>query len=395
MRRPTTARAGPPPAWTRGDLARLDAAGLAALPVTSKHDLRRDPDAFVASAVRRRERLHRYSTSGSTGTPITAICTSDAHRRFLAARDVRSFGWAGASIRFPRAMVGGRMVVPRADSAGPFHRYNFAERQVYFSAYHISPSHVPAYVQGFNRYRPRLLTGYAHSYFFLARMMLAQGLQLDYRPDCLVLSSEKLTAEMKRVISLAFRARPFEEYGSVENCALATECEAGGMHVNPDFGVVEIVDERGAPVPPGVPGRILATGLLNEAQPLIRYDLGDIASWSPAPVPLRARAIAPHRRDPGPHRGRRSGTRRPRNGALSRPLHRPPARDRSPGGAGSARPAARPRAGCRRLRAGRGTPHRTARPRPGSARCASLVERVPEIERTARGKFRAVISRVA
>src|SRR5690606_19221615 len=155
----------------------------------------------------------------------------------------------------------GRMVVPKAGGRAPFHRYNFAEEQVYFSAYHIAPAHVCEYVKGFNQHRPRLLTGYANSYFLLARMMNEQGITLDYEPDAIVLCSEKLTARMKAEIHRAFRARAFEEYGAVENCVLATECEHGSLHVSPDFGVLEIVDENNRPVPPGVEGKLLCTGL--------------------------------------------------------------------------------------------------------------------------------------
>jgi phenylacetate-CoA ligase len=250
------------------------------LPATPKEDLRRAPEAFVAEDARAKGGLHRYYTSGSTGTPLTVICNSDAHRRFIAARDVRSFGWAGASIQLPRAMLGGRMVIPDAGATGRMYRYNFVERQVYFSAYHIRPDTVASYVEGFNRYRPLLLTGYAHSYYFLARLMLSKGLKLEYEPRCLVLSSEKTTPAMKEAIAEAFHARAYEEYGSVENCALATECEYGSLHISPDFGVVEIVDERGEAVPAGCDGRVLCTGLLNDAQPLIRYEIGDVASWS-------------------------------------------------------------------------------------------------------------------
>ena len=66
---------------------------------------------------------------------------------------------------------------------------------------------------------------------------------------------------------------------------LATECEHGRLHVSPDFGIVEIVDDDGRPVPPGRPGKVVCTGLANRTQPLIRYDLGDIASWSSESCP--------------------------------------------------------------------------------------------------------------
>ena len=85
---------------------------------------------------------------------------------------------------------------------------------------------------------------------------------------------------MKRVIRQAFGVRAFEEYGAVENCMLATECECGQLHVSPDFGVLELVDAAGVPVGPGSEGRVLCTSLVSEAQPLIRYEVGDVGVWS-------------------------------------------------------------------------------------------------------------------
>src|SRR5678815_2434874 len=117
--------------WTKSRLARMTRARLTELPVLPKQDVRAQPDAFVAADVARRHALHRYPTSGSTGTPVTHICTSDGHRRFVAGREVRSFGWAGASIREPRSMIGGRMIVPRGVAAPPYYRFNRAEKQVY------------------------------------------------------------------------------------------------------------------------------------------------------------------------------------------------------------------------------------------------------------------------
>jgi phenylacetate-CoA ligase len=95
-----------------------------------------------------------------------------------------------------------------------------------------------------------------------------------------VTSSERLTDRMRQVIAQAWNCKAYEEYGSVENCGLATECEEGGLHVSPDFGIVEIVDDAGNPVGPGVEGRVLCTGLLNDAQFLVRYEIGDTAMWS-------------------------------------------------------------------------------------------------------------------
>jgi phenylacetate-CoA ligase len=272
-------------------LSRFEVSDLSSLPITPKRALRDSPESFLAASAGPPGRLHHYYTSGSTGTPITVYCTSDDHRRFIAAREARSFAWAGASVHMPRSMIGGRMILPRHDAPPPYYRWNGAERQVYLSGYHISRAHAANYVKGLNRYRPQLLTGYANAHYQLARFMLADGLRLDYRPRALVLSSEKLTDEMKSSLFAAFGARAWEEFGAVENCVLATECERGRLHVSPDFGIVEIVDEEGRPVPPGRPGKVVCTGLANRTQPLIRYEIGDVACWASEPCPCGRDAL--------------------------------------------------------------------------------------------------------
>ena len=262
------------------DLQHMTSDTLHRLPILKKQDLRRSPNAFVPDRGQPVRGLLSYFSSGSTGTPIQAICTRAGQQRFAAAREARSYRWAGTSIRRPRAMIGGQPVVATGHARPPFYRYNFAERQVYFSAYHISPATVPNYVQGLNRYRPESVTGYAFSQFVVARLMLEQGLRLDFAPRAAVTSSERLTERMRQTIRQAWGCRAYEEYGSVENCGLATECEAGSLHVSPDFGIVEIVDDHGNPVGPGVEGRVLCTGLLNDAQFLVRYEIGDTAMWN-------------------------------------------------------------------------------------------------------------------
>ena len=52
------------------------------------------------------------------------------------------------------------------------------------------------------------------------------------------------------------------------------------MHLIPETGILEILGEDGTPCAPGEVGEMVATGLLNDAMPLIRYRLGDYAAWA-------------------------------------------------------------------------------------------------------------------
>jgi len=70
----------------------------------------------------------------------------------------------------------------------------------------------------------------------------------------------------------------FDRYSSKESAQIAHPCELNaGLHVNAESVLVEILDEDGRPCPAGVPGRVIVTPFVSTAQPLIRYEQGDIA----------------------------------------------------------------------------------------------------------------------
>ena len=115
---------------------------------------------------------------------------------------------------------------PDPSSKGPFYRYNSAERQVYFSAFHFGPETAARYVQALRDHEVTWLTGYTFSYYLLARLILEQGLKVP-ELKAVITTSEKLTPEMRQVMEAAYRCRVYEEYSTVENSVFASECEAG------------------------------------------------------------------------------------------------------------------------------------------------------------------------
>ncbi|MDI6694114.1 MAG: AMP-binding protein [Anaerolineales bacterium] len=253
------------------------------LPLLEKETIRSNPDKFLNQEVDRRRLLIDY-TSGTTGTPLPVLRSTLTNRATSAAYEARIRRWAGVNYRMSRAMIGGRIVIPPTRAKPPFWRYNLAERQLYLSAFHISPANTSNYVAALNFFRPKYLVGYASAHYFLARNAEEQGLQL-YRPQAILTSSDKLTPEMRQLLQRVYGCQVFDGYSGVENCCLASECEHHRMHLSPDVGIVELVDSDGRPTPPGEMGEIVATGLLNFDQPLIRYRTGDYAILSPEPCP--------------------------------------------------------------------------------------------------------------
>jgi len=128
------------------------------------------------------------------------------------------------------------------------------------------------------------MTGYAVSYYLLAKFILETGLEVPPL-KAIITTSEKLTTEMRSVMEKAYHCRIYEEYSTVENSLFASECERGHLHVSPDVGLVEILRPDGSPCDPGEVGEVVTTCLMRSYQPMIRYRLGDLAAWDPEPCP--------------------------------------------------------------------------------------------------------------
>ena len=79
-------------------------------------------------------------------------------------------------------------------------------------------------------------------------------------------------------IEAAFGAKAFDLPGLTEIAAWGFECDArsGLVHVHEDYCYAEVLDEAGAPVPPGGRGELVFTSLYRRAMPLIRYRTRDV-----------------------------------------------------------------------------------------------------------------------
>jgi phenylacetate-CoA ligase len=256
---------------------------LTELPLLEKDPIRANPYAFTRQG-KKPFPLVVAATSGSTGTPIKTLWSVSEVRDSLAVREVRSARWAGVSFKIPRATFSGRMVEPDPESKGPFYRFNQVEKQVYFSAFHLRPDTAHFYVAALRKHNIQWMTGYAVSFYLLAKFILEKG--LDVPPlKAIITTSEKLTPEMRQVMQKAYGCRIYEEYSTVENALFASECEHGRLHVSPDVGIVEILRPDGSPCDPGEVGEVVTTCLMRSYQIFIRYRLGDLAAWDPVPCP--------------------------------------------------------------------------------------------------------------
>jgi phenylacetate-CoA ligase len=249
-----------------GDIRCL--ADLRALPTLTKAEAKANQASLTSNNLPKRA-LRSDHTSGTTGTGFTFQTTVQAvHEQWAVWWRYRR--WHGLGLDDWCAHFGGRNVVPVHWQEPPFWRYNWAGRQILFSAYHMNRRNLAAYVDELRRRRPPWLHGYPSLLSLVASYMIDMKCDLGYAPRWITTGAEMLLAQQATVIQKAFEVRPRQHYGMAETVANFSECELGRLHVDEDLAAVEFV-------PTEKPGHcsVVGTNLSNAATPLIRYLTND------------------------------------------------------------------------------------------------------------------------
>lgn len=139
-------------------------------------------------------------------------------------------------------------------------------------------------VASLQAFAPTVLATYPTAASLLAEEVLAGRLQLKLRE--LWTGGETLSRAARERIEQALGCKVRNSYGASEFLAMGWECAHGHMHLNTDWLLLEPVDERMKPVPPGEASHsMLLTNLANTVQPLIRYEMGDQVTLHETPCP--------------------------------------------------------------------------------------------------------------
>ena len=245
---------------------------FSALPPLTKEDLRTHTKALLSESANV-SRLRQKRTGGSTGVPVRVYWDQDAVN-FKHAVVQRHDGWTGYRAGDKRAALWG-------DTDKQYHWKEriykvLAERTIYLDTLDMSERQMSSFVQKCRRSRPRWLIGHAHSLYFFCQF-LRDKLISDLSFKGIISTAETLSKEERRYIESTFGKVLFDRYGCEEVSLVASECEAHqGLHVSAEGVIVEVLDSDG-----GEPGRLILTDLSNRAMPLIRYEVGDLASWLP------------------------------------------------------------------------------------------------------------------
>ncbi len=243
--------------------------GWERLPILDKDILRQRYNDVISSSGYATNSYVNH-TGGSTGSPVQFLTDLTVYQHMVAWLDL-TFSWAGwqpgelrlnlwggKECRLPptfmdrvRASLSGGYTIPV---------YEYAEREIQ-QWWDVVTTMQPTIIYGY----PSVLDDFAK--WLDSEKLTPRGIKGIFS------TAEVLYPKQRRIIERVFGCRVFNQYGSRETPCIASECPEGGMHIFCDMNRVEFVDSTSNPEDDK---DIIVTPLYNYAQPLLRYQLGDM-----------------------------------------------------------------------------------------------------------------------
>lgn len=246
---------------------------LTLLPILTKSDIRANRDAFVAEGARK---LSKNQTGGSTGEPLQFFVGPARVSSDVASR-CRAMGWWGVAVGDREFVLWASPIeVTQQDRVRAVRDWLFRSRLL--SADRMTLAGMDSYLDAMERMRPIHIFSHGSALAELARHaeerhrnVAGLGVRVAF------VTSEQLYDHQRERIERVFGCRVANGYGARDAGFVAHECPEGGMHLNAEDVIVEIVDDRGVPLPAGQAGAIIVTHLRSEDFPFVRYRTGDVA----------------------------------------------------------------------------------------------------------------------
>lgn len=244
---------------------------LEALPVIDKALVMEAPARFRSSRFPDSQVIFTH-TSGSTGRVIRVALDPAIEFMYGGPFQWRYHGWAGmrpgdrvAMLRTTRAEFTAEQPV----------QYHPGRRELQISSIHLNEQTLPRIIHALRRRPCHFWNAYPSSILRLADLLDSTGLTLPHRPRAILTLGERLTDAIRDRVESVLGAPIFDWYAMEERAVLAHQCEQrDGQHLISEFGIAELLPD---PAGDGPARRIVATGLVNFAMPLLRYDTGDLA----------------------------------------------------------------------------------------------------------------------
>lgn len=212
------------------------------------------------------------ATGGSTGIPLK-IYKSVEDQEYGFALRYRSNAWCGWEIGHKSLWVVSDLKRLTELTSLKKKLGLVLKRRLLLDSRNYTRQNMYGWVNQVNMFKPAQVYGYSTLLTEFSQFIADNNLHIEGIKGVFS-TAEPLKA--RELISKAFNAPVYDQYGSSEIPCIAHECKKGNMHINIDEVLVEFIDIEGSN---GLK-RLVCTPLYIYGMPLLRYDIGDCAKPS-------------------------------------------------------------------------------------------------------------------
>lgn len=244
------------------------------LPIIKKSDLIGNSSSKLPDLP---QKYYSLKTSGSSGHALTIA--RDRLTHVLVWLSVQNhYKKAGVNISDLQARFYG---IPLTRSLYFKERFkDYLSNRVRFPVFDLSDGVLEQWLNSFRRKPFVYLYGYTNSLVAFASYLLKTGVVLSQVCPSLkacIVTAESCSDEDVQMLEGGFGLPIYNEYGATEVSVIGFQGK-GDWEVSDELVYVEVVNDHGQIVPDGTIGRLLCTLLHNKGTPILRYEIGDMAS---------------------------------------------------------------------------------------------------------------------
>lgn len=217
------------------------------------------------------------STSGSTGKPVRVRKYLPSFGLQNQATQLLPFKWHQLDQRLPMLQLRWNGDSFNAAHTGP--PFNYLGETGAYRAMRISETDFGKIAETIEQERIGILLCSPTALKELIKTTVEEKKNISGL-NAILTFSERLSPDVRKDSAILSGAKVIDRYSSEELGLMAVDCPfENHLHQISVHNYIEIVDEDNQPCPKGKSGRVLVTGLSSYGMPLIRYELGDYASF--------------------------------------------------------------------------------------------------------------------
>src|SRR4028118_1633776 len=231
-------------------------------------------------------RPQALTTSGTTGRRIQFLVDKPSNvLEFV--YYWRHWNWAGYRLGSPFAEFSSVFFLKGGEVSRLASHHQRLTNRLLLNSLTMSQATVKDYVRAIRKYRPLFLKGLPSVLYYFSLFLQQQGIA-DISFKAVFSTGETLLPRYRKLIEETFSCKVYDSYGHMERTVAISECPRGGLHINPDYGILELIrqdslradftDKGGHSGDGGAnySARVIGTAPYNFSMPLLRYEVGDM-----------------------------------------------------------------------------------------------------------------------